>query len=138
MKMQDHLADGPLLSAAIAVFVLLLAYLARLNQLLLGIPDEIKKLTPTRWTKDLVVETYRRLEAQPITTSSYAKRIPPKLERRYIVTGGCGEFTLFWVPQHGPYGRNMPISPRSRTSPLPRVSDKIARSRGGVHRAAAP
>ncbi len=98
MEMQDHLADGPLLSAAIAALVLLLAYLTRLNQLLLSTPEEIKKLTPARWTKDLVVETYRRLEAQPITTSSYAKRIPPKLERRYIVTGGCGEFDFFWEP----------------------------------------
>ena len=138
MEMLDHLADGPWLSTAIAALVLLLAYLARLNQLLLGVPDEIKKLTPTRWTKDLVVETYRRLEAQPITTSSYAKRIPPRLERRYIVTGGSGEFTSVSVPRHGLCDGNMPISPRSRTTPLPRVSDKIARPRGGVHRAAAP
>lgn len=91
--MLDHLTDVPLLTAATVASVLVLLYLVRLNQLLLGTPDEIKRLTPTRWTKDLLRETYRRLEADPITTSSYAKRIPPKLERRYIVTGGSGEST---------------------------------------------
>ncbi|KAK4234519.1 3beta-hydroxysteroid-dehydrogenase/decarboxylase [Achaetomium macrosporum] len=84
--MLDHLSGWPLLLAAL----LAVAYLVRLNQLLLRTPDEIAQLTPTRWTTTLLLDTYRRLEAHPITTSSYAKRISPKLERRYIVTGGCG------------------------------------------------
>lgn len=103
--MLDHLTDVPLLTAATVAFVLVLLYLVRLNQLLLGTPDEIKTLTPTKWTKDLLRETYRRLEADPITTSSYAKRIPPRLERRYIVTGGSGESTLLGdhsMAQHRP------------------------------------
>ncbi|KAL2266662.1 hypothetical protein VTJ83DRAFT_6014 [Remersonia thermophila] len=80
---------------ALALFLLLalvfaVAYLVRLNQLLLGIPDEVAKLSPTRWTRDELVETYRRLETRPITPATYAARLPPKLERRYIVTGGSG------------------------------------------------
>ncbi|KAK3985664.1 hypothetical protein QBC44DRAFT_334576 [Cladorrhinum sp. PSN332] len=70
--------------------VLLVAYLARLNQLLLGTPDEIKKVSPTRWTKELLHDTYERLHKNPISTSSYAHQIPSKLDRRYIITGGSG------------------------------------------------
>jgi hypothetical protein len=81
-----------LLPAAIAVILLLVAYLVRLNQLLSSTPPEIKQLKSTTWTRDLLLSTYRRLEAKPITTRSYAARIPPKLERRYIVTGGSGEY----------------------------------------------
>ncbi|KAK0730222.1 hypothetical protein B0H67DRAFT_596427 [Lasiosphaeris hirsuta] len=70
--------------------MLLSIYLIRLNQLMSGTPDEVKKLSPNRWTKDLLLEAYKSLEANPITTSSYAQRIPPQLSRRYIVTGGSG------------------------------------------------
>jgi hypothetical protein len=87
------LTGNPFLSTAVVAVVLLAAYLVRLNNLLLRTPDKIKELAHTRWTKDLLTETYKRLESRPITTASYVKRIPPKLERRYIVTGGSGEFT---------------------------------------------
>ncbi|KAL1840814.1 hypothetical protein VTJ49DRAFT_7713 [Mycothermus thermophilus] len=84
----------PAASACALLFFLLVifvvAYLIRLNQLLLGIPHEVAKLSPKRWTRDELVETYHRLKARPITPASYAARIPPKLERRYIVTGGSG------------------------------------------------
>jgi hypothetical protein len=83
--------DGWLLPLTVTGIFLVVAYLARLNQLLLGTPDEIKRLVPTRWTQEVLRDTYRRLEARPITIKGYAKRIPPKLQRRYIVTGGSGE-----------------------------------------------
>lgn len=142
--MLDHLTNAPFLSAATAALVLLLVYLVRLNQLLLGTPDEIKRLTPTSWTKDLLRETYRRLEADPITTSSYAKRIPPELGRRYIVTGGSGESTLLGTTTWHHTGRPTPAhpdiipDPRSRSSPPPPLLTRYPRSRRGVHRAAAP
>ncbi|KAK4126980.1 NAD(P)-binding protein [Parathielavia appendiculata] len=90
--MLDYLSltDKPITSGVIVLVLSLVAYLVRLNELLSGTPDEVKKLSPTRWTKALLVETYRRLEAHPITTRSYAALIPKKLERRYIVTGGSG------------------------------------------------
>lgn len=86
----------PLTSPAIGIVILLLliiaiaAYLARLNQLLCSTPDEIRRLRPAGWTRDTLLAMYRRLESDPITTRSYADRIPPKLERRYIITGGSG------------------------------------------------
>ncbi len=90
--MLEPLTDRPPVLAVVTIAVLLLlAYLVRLNQLLLGTPPEIEQLVQKPWTADLLVETYKRLEANPITTESYAKLIPPKLERRYIVTGGSGK-----------------------------------------------
>ncbi|KAK3896446.1 hypothetical protein C8A05DRAFT_20577, partial [Staphylotrichum tortipilum] len=88
--MLEPLTDHPVLAAAAITVLLLLAYLVCLNQLLLGTPPEIEQLAQTPWTAELLVKTYKRLEARPITTASYAKHIPPKLERRYIVTGGSG------------------------------------------------
>ncbi|KAK4451537.1 hypothetical protein QBC34DRAFT_57388 [Podospora aff. communis PSN243] len=84
--------SSPLLSTAVIIAALVIVYLARLNEILRGTPDDVKKLSPSRWSESvpLLRETYRRLEAEPITTNSYAQRIPPKLERRYIVTGGSG------------------------------------------------
>lgn len=73
----------------IALLILALLYLANLNRLLSKTPDDFKKLVPERWTRQKVEETYSRLVRDPITTSSYASQLPPKLDRRYIVTGGC-------------------------------------------------
>ncbi|KAH8883372.1 NAD(P)-binding protein [Thozetella sp. PMI_491] len=90
MAWPDKLAEHPLLAGISVLVFLVAAYLFRLNQILSSTPSEVQRLTPKRWNKELLLETYRRLEASPITTSSYADRIPPKLERRYIVTGGSG------------------------------------------------
>ncbi|KAK0632487.1 hypothetical protein B0T14DRAFT_34574 [Immersiella caudata] len=83
-------ASSPLISAATVISALLVVYLVGLNQLLSGVPENVRKLSPIRWSIPLLRKTYQRLEAEPITTRSYAQRIPPKLERRYIVTGGSG------------------------------------------------
>ncbi|KAH6854680.1 hypothetical protein B0I37DRAFT_37131 [Chaetomium sp. MPI-CAGE-AT-0009] len=88
--MLDYVSARPALPAAVTLVVLVIAYLVRLNQLLLHTPDEIKKLASTRWTRDLLRKTYRRLERHPVETRDYVSRIPPKFERRYIVTGGSG------------------------------------------------
>ena len=84
----------PDLAAAVALGVFLIAYLVRLNQLLLHTPDEIRKLASKRWTKELLRDTYGKLERYPVETRNYANRIPPKLEKRYIVTGGSGESAI--------------------------------------------
>ncbi|KXX74087.1 3beta-hydroxysteroid-dehydrogenase/decarboxylase isoform 2 [Madurella mycetomatis] len=91
--MLDYPLGRPFLSAATVVGLLVLvlvAYLARLNQLLRSTPDEIRRLNPAGWTREQILAAYQRLESNPITTSTYAQRIPPKLGRRYIVTGGSG------------------------------------------------
>ncbi|KAK3393980.1 hypothetical protein B0H63DRAFT_31580 [Podospora didyma] len=83
--------DGPVwFYATMAAVILLLAYLVQLNRLLNMTPEGVRRLSPSRWTQASLVETYKRLEKTPITTQSYAGHIPPKLERRYIITGGSG------------------------------------------------
>ncbi|KAI3391814.1 hypothetical protein diail_6776 [Diaporthe ilicicola] len=82
--------SGPLAAAACITLGLALLYLVNLNRLLSITPDEVKKLVRERWTDQLVKQTYQRLQHSPITTASYESQLPPKLERRYIVTGGSG------------------------------------------------
>lgn len=89
---ENHVVLTTALCASIPIVLLLLLYLFRLNQLISATPDEVRHLSPStsRWTKQLLRETYERLEKCPITTKSYSSRIPPRLERRYVVTGGSG------------------------------------------------
>ncbi|KAM7195908.1 hypothetical protein V8F20_007273 [Naviculisporaceae sp. PSN 640] len=86
------LAESSATAILFAVFLLFFIYLVLLNQLLNSTPEEVRRLSPqtSRWTKELLQSTYQRLEQSPITTTSYARQIPPKLARRYIVTGGSG------------------------------------------------
>lgn len=77
-------------AAAYALLALALLYLTNLNRLLSKTPDEFQKLIPERWTSQQIEQTAARLLKDPITTSSYAAQLPPKLHRRYIVTGGSG------------------------------------------------
>lgn len=51
IETMDLTAHWQLAATAMAIVLLLLVlYLVRLNQLLLGTPEEIQKVTPTRWT----------------------------------------------------------------------------------------
>lgn len=68
--------------------VLVLAYLIRVNYLLNGVPNDVKKLASPAWTKKDLERTYNDLKSHPI---DYTSQIPPKLDRRYIVTGGNGK-----------------------------------------------
>ncbi|KAI5863827.1 NAD(P)-binding protein [Durotheca rogersii] len=68
-----------------AALALLLLYLLRVNQLLSQTPDEIRKLSGPRWTRAQLEATYKRLQDSPL---DYTDKIPPKLDRRYVVTGG--------------------------------------------------
>ena len=70
------------------VAALVLLYLARVNVLLSDIPAEVRKLSGSRWTAQQLKSTYRQLQERPI---DYQSQLPPRLERRYIVTGGNGE-----------------------------------------------
>ncbi|KAI0411601.1 hypothetical protein F5X98DRAFT_357008 [Xylaria grammica] len=79
----DHWASWALTSVALAI----LAYLVRVNQQLSGTPEEVTRLAGPRWTPDLLKKTYERLEKNPI---DYTDKLPPKLDRRYVITGGSG------------------------------------------------
>lgn len=83
-------ARQPVAAVSVILVVGVVFYLLHINRLLSSTPDEVRRLTPQRWTREAVEEMYRRLEKRPITTDSYKDRLPPKLERRYIVTGGSG------------------------------------------------
>ncbi|KAI0534210.1 hypothetical protein GGR58DRAFT_483670 [Xylaria digitata] len=73
--------------ALASVTLVIIAYLVRVNQQLSGIPEEVTRLAGSPWTRDLLKETYERLEQHPI---DYTNKLPPRLDRRYIVTGGSG------------------------------------------------
>src|SRR3569833_2622973 len=77
------LAAGIAAAAAVT-----LIYLARINYLLKGVPAEVRKLSGSRWTVKQLKEKYHELEKSPI---DYSDKIPPRLARRYIVTGGNGK-----------------------------------------------
>ena len=84
----------PFFAASVILGLLVVAYLYQLNRLLSSTPAELLRLTPSRWTEQLLRDTYARLESQRFSTKSYADQIPKRLDRRYIVTGGSGKMTL--------------------------------------------
>ncbi|KAK7757438.1 hypothetical protein SLS62_000453 [Diatrype stigma] len=69
---------------------------ARIDQLLRHTPDEVKKLSASRWTAKKLKEAYEALKENPI---DYKDKLPPKLNRRYVVTGGSGLVGGFIVLQ---------------------------------------
>ena len=69
------------------VAALILLYLARLNYVLNGVPNTVRKLSGSRWTTEELRKISTELSENPI---DYKEHIPPKLDRRYIVTGGSG------------------------------------------------
>ncbi|KAI1770984.1 NAD(P)-binding protein [Hypoxylon cercidicola] len=91
-----HSMLGWALAAFWTALAVLTLYLYRVNQLLSETPDEVRKLAGSRWTPDQLRETYRKLQEKPI---DYTDKLPPKLERRYIVTGGSGLVGGFIVLQ---------------------------------------
>ena len=75
-------------TSVIIIAALISLYIVRVNHLLKGIPSEVRKLSASPWTAEELKRTYRELEEHPI---DYQDKLPPKLDRRYIVTGGNGE-----------------------------------------------
>lgn len=71
-------------------FVALGLYLRRINRLLKETPPQVGQLRGKPWTPELLRHTYEVLEKSPI---NFDGRLPPKLNRRYIVTGGNGRFS---------------------------------------------
>lgn len=91
--MVDVLATHPLGIAATAVALVALVallWLVNLNRHLCTAEPHFKKLVPGPWTRQQIKDTYDRLAKDPITTASYAPQLPPRLDRRYVVTGGSG------------------------------------------------
>ncbi|QDS68357.1 hypothetical protein FKW77_010723 [Venturia effusa] len=72
-------------AAVVLAFVSL--YLWHLNRVMAGIPDEVSRASPHRWTPEEIKATYAKLVKNPIDDRAH---LPPKQERRYIVVGGSG------------------------------------------------
>ncbi|KIW07487.1 uncharacterized protein PV09_01453 [Verruconis gallopava] len=64
-----------------------LLYLWLVNKAILRVPKEVREISPRRWTKKEIAETYERIERNPI---DFTPHLPPKLDRRYIVVGSSG------------------------------------------------
>jgi len=69
---------------------LAVAYVVHLNTILKGVPDKVKELTGLRWTESELKDLYDQIKQKPI---DYADHLPPRLDRRYIITGGNGKST---------------------------------------------
>jgi len=82
----DHSKMALLLVAAV-VSVLALAWLYRINSAMRAVPDEATRMAPRRWTREEIRETYERMKKTP---TDFAEHLPPCLDRRYLVVGGCG------------------------------------------------
>jgi len=84
----------------LAVALAALLYLYKINASMRSVPAEIAQLSPHRWAKEEIRETYERLKKQPL---GFDKLLPPRLNRRYVVVGGSGEtsyLTLHLTPHN--------------------------------------
>ncbi|KAL2132299.1 hypothetical protein VTI74DRAFT_3962 [Chaetomium olivicolor] len=70
-----------------AVIGIVLLWLRQVNKGMMAVPEEARKASPRRWTKQELRETYERLKRQPY---DFSKLLPPRLGRRYVVVGGSG------------------------------------------------
>ena len=82
-------------AVAVAVAVMAAAWLMRINAAMLSVPDEARKASPRRWTKEQLRDAYERVKQKPI---DFTKLLPPRLERRYVVVGGSGEPLCLTLP----------------------------------------
>lgn len=74
-----------LAASGLSALLAAILYLSRINHILKQTPNEIKQLTSKPWNPALLSEIYERLDHYPL---DLYKGLPPKLDRRYIVTGG--------------------------------------------------
>jgi len=71
--------------------ILTVLYLIQLNNKMSGTPEEAIKISPHRWTKEEILETYEKISQKPIDSKPH---LPPKLGRRYIITGSSGKYSF--------------------------------------------
>jgi hypothetical protein len=79
--------SGWFVQALFAFATFLLLYILRINTLLRGVPCGVRKLTDKPGTKEESRRTYNILKKHLV---DYTDKIPPRLDRRYVVTGGNG------------------------------------------------
>ncbi len=72
---------------AIAIVLIALVWLYRINSAMQAVPEQAAKASPHRWTPQQIQETYERVKKTPV---DFTKHLPPRLDRRYVVFGGAG------------------------------------------------
>lgn len=82
-----------LTASACIVAALVFCYLVRVNALLKGVPEQVRKVSGPRWTAELLKSTYEEIQRRPVGID-YEGKLPPRLDRRYIITGGNGEMRV--------------------------------------------
>ncbi|KAI8958933.1 NAD(P)-binding protein [Daldinia sp. FL1419] len=83
----DSTGKQTLYTTIATLLVIGVAWIWKLNNAMKQTPPEVLAFSPHRWTEEEIKDTYKLVEANPI---DWAKHLPAKLNRRYIVTGGCG------------------------------------------------
>ncbi|RYP50376.1 hypothetical protein DL769_010956 [Monosporascus sp. CRB-8-3] len=83
----DFAPGQVILGAAGILLALGLAWVCKLNSALKKTPPEVLALSPNRWTDQGIKDTYQRIKEKSI---DWSRHLPPKLDRRYVITGGCG------------------------------------------------
>lgn len=76
-----------LISTLVILGPIAVLYLWLVNRAIVRVPKEVQKVSPQRWTKREIKETYERVEKNPI---DFTPHLPPKLDRRYVVVGSSG------------------------------------------------
>lgn len=73
--------------AAAAAIATALVWLYRINRAMQAVPKEAAEISPRRWTREQIRDAYECVKQTPL---DFAKRLPPRLDRRYVVLGGSG------------------------------------------------
>ncbi|KAK0667176.1 hypothetical protein QBC41DRAFT_141160 [Cercophora samala] len=109
----------------LAVIAFGIFWLYRFNSALRSTPDEARKFSPKRWTKEQLREAYENVKKRPV---DYLKHVPPAQERRYIIVGGSGlvggdiVLQLLERGQHPSSIRIVDFAPITRDDMLPKTS----------------
>ncbi|CAJ2501412.1 Uu.00g042650.m01.CDS01 [Anthostomella pinea] len=79
---------GKQLTSIAAVTLLIgIAWVWKLNQVMKATPPAVLSVSPHRWTEEEIRDTYERIKSSPV---DWTQQLPPKLNRRYVITGGSG------------------------------------------------
>lgn len=80
---------------AVAGFVIgTVAWLIHVNRAMMCVPERAVAMSPRRWTREQIQAAYERVKKQP---ADFSRHLPPRLDRRYVVVGGSGEFVDYQV-----------------------------------------
>lgn len=78
-------------AVAAAAIAIALIWLFRINSAMEAVPPEVAQISPRRWSRQQIKDTYERVKQDPV---SFLKKLPPRLDRRYVVVGGSGKHSI--------------------------------------------